>query len=1048
MRCSKCGTEGLPGKKFCAECGSPLSNRCSSCNADNAPGAKFCADCGSALSRAAGAEGGKPSAAEASGGIRVTPEQPDASTALDGERKTVTALFADIKGSTELMEDLDPEEARAIIDPALRIMVETVRRYEGYVVQSTGDGIFALFGAPAAYEDHPQRALYAALQMQQKLRDHGQRRAAQGAHPLEARVGINTGEVVVRAFETGGKVEYTPIGHTANLASRLQTMAPAGSIVVSEYTRRLVDGYFELRALGPMPVKGLSEPINIYEVTGLGPLRTHFQLSARRGLTKFVGRERELEQMQYALELAMDGHGQVVAVMAEAGTGKSRLFYEFKATLPPACKVLEAYSVSHGEASAWLPVLELLRGYFGLQDADDATTRREKVRATLAALAPALADTLPYLFALLEIQDIPDPLVQMDPKVKHQRTLDAIKRIALRESLNQPVVVIFEDLHWIDAQTQALLNLFADKVAGTRMLLLVNYRPEYRHDWSGRSHYLQLRFDPLVGKPAAAMLTELLGDGVELEPLKQLIVQCTSGNPFFIEEMVRTLFDAGTLVRNGSVKVVGSLSQLRLPPTIQGILAARIDRLPAEQKELLEMLAVIGRESLLSLIRKVVSTADALLEERLAELQAAELIYEQPALADTGYIFKHALTQEVAYSSILMERRKLLHERAGQALESTFAEQLDDHLSQLAHHYSSSNNVAKAVEYLGRSGQQAMQRCSYSNAIQYVLNGLERLKLLPDDPLRLGQELSLQLTLGASLMATKGWAVPEVAEAFGRAEELCRQMGEVPQLVPVLYGIWGFCMVSGELIRAKEVGNQLLTLAQAAANPVFIVAAHFTLIVTFHWTGDLETSKQHFVQMMQYYSPLQRPAIIALFGSDVGIGGAAYNSMGLWLLGYPDNALEVAEKNVRTARDLAHPESLAWALLANSIVHQFRNEEQQAMDATEEIFSVCEANGLVMQPAIAKLVHGSVLAAEGSAELGCTEIRDAFRAFSGLGLVSMQAQGHAMLAEAYLYAGNAEEGLLSLEEPLTRTKGEDRNFAADFAGCGANCCNYAQIQIV
>jgi class 3 adenylate cyclase len=421
------------------------------------------------------------------------------STTLDGERKTVTALFADIKGSTELMEDIDPEEARTIIDPALRIMVEGVRRYDGYVVQSTGDGIFALFGAPAAYEDHPQRALYAALQMQQELSEYGQRLAAKGSHPLEARVGVNTGEVVVRSVETGGKVEYTPIGHAANLASRLQTMAPSGSIAVSEHTRKLCEGYFELRALGPMVARGISEAVSVYEVIGLGTLRTHFELSARRGLTKFVGRERELEQMQHALEQAIVGHGQIVAVMAEAGTGKSRLFHEFKATIPITCKVLEAYSVSHGKASAWLPVLELLRNYFGIQDTDDAASRRAKVRTALTGLDPALDDTLPYLFGLLGIVEAVDPLAQMNAQIKRQRTLDAIKRIVMSESLRQPIVVIFEDLHWIDAQTQALLDLIADSVANSRVMLLFNYRPEYSHQWTNKSYYMQLRLEPLGG---------------------------------------------------------------------------------------------------------------------------------------------------------------------------------------------------------------------------------------------------------------------------------------------------------------------------------------------------------------------------------------------------------------------------------------------------------------------------------------------------------------------------------------------------------------------
>ena len=350
--------------------------RCAKCGSENPDSKRFCGDCGATLTTATGASGSAgrstPSAAILPVAVEELPQ---------GERKTVSALFADIKGSTELMRDLDPEEAQAIVDPALKIMVEAVRRYEGYVVQSTGDGIFALFGAPVAHEDHPQRALYAALQMQLELRRLSAR-AAQGRAALEARIGVNTGEVVVRTIETGGKLEYTPIGHTANLASRLQSVAPAGSIAIGDETQRLVEGYFELRALGPTEVKGVGDAINVYEVIGPGPLRTHFQLAARRGLTRFVGRERELAAMQHALGLARGGHGQAIAVMAEAGTGKSRLFYEFKATLPSECKLLEAYSVSHGKASAWLPVLELLRGYFGIEDADDAMTRREKVRAT------------------------------------------------------------------------------------------------------------------------------------------------------------------------------------------------------------------------------------------------------------------------------------------------------------------------------------------------------------------------------------------------------------------------------------------------------------------------------------------------------------------------------------------------------------------------------------------------------------------------------------------------------------------------------------------
>jgi len=514
----------------------------------------------------------------------------------------------------------------------LQLMMAAVHRYGGYVAQSTGDGIFALFGAPVAHEDHPQRALHAALAMQEELRRYADRLRNEGKIPIEARVGVNTGEVVVRTIETGGHTEYTPVGHVTNLAARMQTAAPEGSIAASEATQRLCEGYFEFRALGPTAIKGLNAPVEVYEVVRAGPLRTHFQLAARRGLTRFVGRERELEQMKCALELARSGHGQLIAVVAEAGTGKSRLFYEFKAALPAESKLLEAFSVSHGKASAWLPVLELLRGYFGLRDADDPTTRREKVCSALAALDPVLGEVLPYLLGLLGIQEGADPLAEMDAQIRRRRTLEAIKRIILRESLEHALVVIFEDLHWIDSETQALLDLLAASGAGARLLLLVNYRPEYRHEWSGRGHYLQLRLDPLGGENAAAMLATLLGGSAELAPLKRLIAERTGGNPFFIEEMVQALFDEGALVRNGAVKVARSLSQLRLPPTVQGILASRIDRLSAEQKELLQTLAVIGRESPLGLIKKVASTSDARLERMLADLQTSEFIYEQPAL--------------------------------------------------------------------------------------------------------------------------------------------------------------------------------------------------------------------------------------------------------------------------------------------------------------------------------------------------------------------------------------------------------------------------------
>jgi class 3 adenylate cyclase len=781
--------------------------------------------------------------------VHVAPEQTfaDAGT-LEGERKTVTALFADIKGSTELMRELDPEEARAIVDPVLQLMMAAVHRYEGYVAQSTGDGIFALFGAPAAYEDHPQRALYAALAMQQAIREHASRLAEQGRPAIEARVGVSSGEVVVRTIETGGHPEYTPIGMTANLAARLQTVASAGSIAVSESLRRQCEGYFTFRDLGRIEVKGISEPLVVHEVTGIGSLRTHFELAARRGLTRFVGRERELGDLERALELARSGHGQIVAAVAEAGAGKSRLVYEFKAALPGGCKVLEAYSVSTGRASAYMPVLELLHRYFSIEASDDPARRRGKIAACLAALDPALNDISPYLCALLGIQDTPDPVAQLDPHMKRRRTLEALKRVVLRESLNQPLVVIFEDLHWIDSQTQALLDLLADSIANARVLLLVDYRPEYRHQWGSRTYYMQLRLDPLGRDSAYQMLAELLGDSVELAPLRDFIIVKTQGNPFFVDEIVQALFEQGVLVRNGTAHLARSLDEIKLPPTVQGILAARIDRLPADEKALLQTLAVIGPEFPLGLVRRVTEKADDELERMLEDLRLGDFVYEQPAFPETEYTFKHALTQEVAHNSILADRRKTLHERTGQAIEGLYADHLDDHLDSLAYHYSRSANVGKAVNYLYLAARQSVMRTADLQALSYLNLGLELLRTLPDSPERARQELAFQIAKGESLYATQGWATAETGHVYSRARELCVRFGDKTQLFSVLWGSRMFYRWRLELETSKQLEEQLVLVAEELNDPARLAYAHGSLGTSLLWMGELVAAREHFEQ--------------------------------------------------------------------------------------------------------------------------------------------------------------------------------------------------------
>jgi class 3 adenylate cyclase/tetratricopeptide (TPR) repeat protein len=949
---------------------------CPACKASLSPGARFCKKCGTAIAAALGQPAAATSKKPSESPIRVA--DAPASENLEGERKTVTALFADIKGSTELEQDLDPEEARAIVDPALKLMIEAVQRYDGYVVQSTGDGIFALFGAPVAHEDHPQRALYAALRMQEDLKRYSARLRETGDLPLEARVGVNTGEVVIRSITTGeGHTEYTPIGHTTNLASRMQALAPTGSIAISEQTRRFVEGYFQLKPLGPTKVKGVTDPVNVYEVTSLGPLRSRLERAAGRGLSKFVGRQAEMASLKRAAEQAKAGRGQIAAAIAEAGVGKSRLFFEFKAENQSGWMVLQAFSVSHGKASAYLPVIDLLHGYFGIdRDNDDSRQRREKVNGKLLTLDRSLEDVLPYLHALLGLSDENNPLAQMDAQVRKRRTLEAIKRILVRESLNQPLIVIFEDLHWIDEETQGLLNLLADSIGSAKILLLVNYRPEYHHEWGSKTCYSQLRLDPLATESAEEMLTALVGDDAEVRPLKRLIIERTEGNPFFMEETVLVLLDDGALKRDGAaVRLIKPFSELKIPPTVQAILAARIDRLPPDEKDLLQTLAVTGKEFSLSLVREVIKQPDDEINRVLNDLQLAEFIYEQPTGGDIAYSFKHALTQEVAYTSVLAERRRALHVRIGVALEALYTERLDDRVEQLAYHFTRGGNAQKALEYLERAGHRAEERSANLEAVSHFSAALELLRATPHSPQRAERELALLLALGPPINVTKGWDSPEVEGVYGRARELCQETGETPQLLPALFGLAGFYIIRGEYNSAREFMEQNLTLARRTEDPGVLLEAHHYLGAMQTYAGELASALQSQDEVITRYDPKTHHALIHLYaGDDPAACCLGHKAWTLWLLGYPDQALQTARAALRLAQQLSHPFSLAQATWHNAWLHGVRGERAHAIAHAQAAIALSEEQGFSLFARSARFTE-SALAPDRATTEGVERIR-------------------------------------------------------------------------
>lgn len=1067
MFCSSCRHDNPPGSKFCNACGSWLEASCAQCGHVNPPGSRFCNQCGVSLtgqakSRRQKAEGRKTKGVASSQLSVVSPQSPspksespvsytprhlaeriraeqaalEARGAPDGERKTITALFADMAGFTALTKNLDPEDTRHIIDPALKLMMDAVHRYEGYVAQSLGDGIFALFGAPIAHEDHPQRALYAALLMQDEMRRYADRIRLEKGAPLQIRVGVNTGEVVLRSIRKDDlHTDYVPVGHSTNLASRMEGLALPGSIVVSEHTYKLVEGYFECKALGAAQVKGIESPVNIYEVLGVGSLRTKLQVAARRGLARFVGRRSELEQMRRAFDHAKAGHGQIVAVMGEPGVGKSRLFHEFKLLTQKDCLLLETFSVSHSKAYPYLPLIDLLLNYFQIDSCDDERQRREKITGKILTLDRSLEDTLSYLFFLLGIAEPTSPLQQMDPQVRRQRTFDAIKRLLLRESLSQPLLLVFEDLHWLDVETQAFLLALGETIATSRILLLVNYRPEYQHPWSNKTYYTQLRLDPFGRAEAEEFLSALLEKKIGAtyaSSLRRFILEKTEGNPFFMEEIVQTLHEQGLLVLGKRARVPLPM-ELQLPPTIQGVLAARIDRLAPEEKALLQTLAVIGKEFSFNLLTAVADQPEDELHRLLARLRDAEFIYEHPAFPEPEYVFKHALTQEVAYNSLLVERRKTIHEKTARAIEALFHDRLEDRAEELAHHYSCGGNNRKTVEYLLAAGQHAVQRSAHTEAIKHFTAAVEALQNLPDTTERVQRELALQLTLAASLQAVKGPSTPEVEQAYTRARALCQQGGETRQHFSVLRGLWVLHHVRANLATARELGEQLVDIAERVQDSAFLLEAHRALGSTLLWQGEFVLAQTHLERAVTFYDPHQHSILKLLYGgADSGVSCRCEAARVLWFLGYPDQALQQTQAALTLAYTLSDPFSLGFALIFAAGLHQLRREGQTTQSRAEEGIRLASEYGFAPLVSAGTIRRGWALAEQGQIEEGLRQMRQGLSARQMTGAGLAEPYFLALQAEVYGKAGQGETALALLAEALTIVqKGEERRLDAE-----------------
>jgi class 3 adenylate cyclase/tetratricopeptide (TPR) repeat protein len=1010
MKCPKCQHENTLEAKFCEECAAPLARACFNCGSEVSSTAKFCSQCGHPLPPVA--DNTRFASPKSYTPPHLAEKILTSRAALEGERKQVTVLFADIKGSMELLADRDAEAAQKLLfDPVLERMIEAVHRYEGTVHRVMGDGIMALFGAPLAVEDHAVRACYAGLRMQETVTRYAEE--VQRSHGVQVaiRVGLNSGEIVVRTIGNDLHMDYTVVGQTAHLASRMEQMAKPGSVLTTADTLRLVEGYVAMEPLGPVPVKGLADPVQIYEVTGAGAAQTRLQAAAGRGLTRFVGRDMQLEQLLCVQQLTGQGRGQVVAIIGEAGVGKSRLVHEFLHSYHTADSlVLEANTASYGSATPYLPVIELLRRYFKLNVHDSTQSIREKISDRILTLDSALQDSLPPLLDLLDALDDEHPFRSLDAPLHRQCTSQAVTRLLLSESRAQPVVAVVEDLHWNDALTLGLLNELVIATQNARLLLIVTYRPEYRDEWRKQANYHQLRLDPLASESLADLLQALLGSDASLTTLKSFLVERASGNPFFVEEIVRSLVDTAVLEgERGRYSLAKPFSSIEVPPTVRSVLAARIDALPPAQKRLLEEAAVIGHDVPFTPLHAICGLTEDRLRGLLDNLQAAEFLYATQIFPDLQYTFKHSLTHDVAYSGVLHERRRDIHARVVDAIERLYADRLGEQVERLAHHAMRGERREKAVHYLWQAGGKAVARSALSDARTWFEQALGVLDALPESRAALEQAFEIRLELRRVLRQLgEGRKMLEcLREAGALAERLedDRRRGLVYALMTTVHS------TLDELDEALVTGTRALEIAERLGDLKLRIVATSHLEQAYYYRGEY---RHVFEFAPDTLAALPAGGVHEYSGMAAlpSVFGRAYSIMSLAELGRFAEAAGYAAEAIQIAEPTQHVFTIGWAYFGASMLHLVKGDWATARSRVEHWIAMHRTGNVAMLLPWGVPASAWVLAQLGEASEALNRVREGEQLLerqAERGIVGYRGWAFGAMGRACLLLGRLDE---------------------------------------
>jgi class 3 adenylate cyclase/predicted ATPase len=1025
MLCTSCGTENRDGAKFCDACGTPLPLACPACGTANRPGAKFCNECGASLT----GQRSVPRPAQEVPTPTTQTAQPTqvaspsvASHTSDAERRQLTVMFCDLVDSTKLSSQLDPEEYREVVRAYQRVCTEVIQRYDGHIAQLLGDGLLVYFGYPQAHEDDAHRSVRTSLGILSAMEDLNSRlQQAQGVQ-LAIRVGIHTGLVVVGQMGEQGRQEQLALGEVPNIASRIEGLAAPNTIAVSEATYRLIQGYFECQELGEHTLRGVAEPIAVYRVLRESGVYSRLDVAQTRGLTPLVGRESEVTLLLERWEQAKPGQGQVVLLSGEGGIGKSRLVQVLKEHIAQEPHTRwECRSAEYSQNTALFPLTDLFQRILRFEPQETPDEKLGKLERTLSQYRLPVEETVP-LFAPLLALPVPEhryPPLNLSPQRQRQKTLETLVAILLELAERQPVLFILEDLHWTDPTTLDLLNLLIDQTPTASLLVLLTCRPYFQPAWHHRSYITEMTLNHL-SHAQVEQIVNCMTDGKTFpaEMLQQIIIR-TDGVPLFIEEITKAILESGQLKEtDGHYELAGSLQALVIPATLQDSLMARLDRLMTG-KVIAQLGAAIGRQFAYDLLQAVSQLDSITLQRELGRLVEAEIVYQRGVPPQATYTFKHALIQDAAYASLLKSTRQQYHQRIAEVLEAQFPETAEAQPELLAHHFTEAGLLEKAVLYWYQAGQTAIERSAHVEAIAHLRRGLELLKTLPETSERTQREVDLLIALGASLIAIKGFAAPEVGQTYTYARQLCQSLENPRQLFPILRGLHTYYNVRAEHQTAYALGEQLLTLAQQVQDSMMLLAAHRVLGTTLFFLGAVAAAHTHYTQGIALYDPQRHRASAFLYGDDAGVVCHSIAAWTLWFLGYPDQGLARSHEALTLVQRVAHPFSLAFALVLAAMFHAFRCEKRCTQERAEAAISLSKEQGFPISMAVGALLHGWALTQQGQGQEGIAQMTQALSAYRATGAENLRPYWLAFLGDAYRTTGQPEAGLAVLAQALT-----------------------------